>query len=86
MVTPNYFGKHVNLTSQIKIVIYKKIQCCLKRINVYQIKKISLKFSIKISEQLQTRQISLVGPKMLQYHQEMIQLTPLLKNFPLTKL
>ena len=44
-----------------------------------------LKFSINISDQLQTRQISLVGPKILQYDQETTQLTPLLKNLPLTK-
>ena len=57
----------------------------MKRINFYQNKRMLLKFSINISDQLQTRQISLVGPKILQYDQETTQLTPLLKNLPLTK-
>ena len=39
---------------------------------------------INISDQLQTTQISLVGPKILQYHQEMTQLTPL-SNLPFSK-
>ena len=38
--------------------------------------------SINILGQLQTRYISLVGPKRLQCHQETTQLTPLLKKFP----
>ena len=84
MVIPNHFGKHVNRTSQIKIVIYKKI-CCLKRINFYQNKRMSLQFSINISDQLQTREISLVGPRILKCHQGMTQLTPLLKNLSFTK-
>ena len=46
----------------------------------------SLKSLINVSDQLQTRQISLVGPKILKYHQGMKQLTPLLENLPLTKI
>ena len=84
MVIPNHFGKHVNRTSQIKIVIYKKI-CCLKRINFYRNKRMLLKFSINISDQLHRCQISLVDPRILKYHQGMTQLTLLLKNLPFNK-
>ena len=66
------FGKHVNRTSQITILIYKKI-CCLKRINFYKNKRMSLKLSINISDQLQPRKISLIGPKILKCHQGMTQ-------------
>ena len=45
----------------------------------------SLKFSVNISDQLQTRQISLVGPKILKCHQGMTQLTPVLKKLSFTK-
>ena len=55
IIIPNHFEKHVNRTSQIEIVIYKKISCCLKRINCYQNKRMSLELSINISGQLQTR-------------------------------
>ena len=36
IVIPKHFQKHVNRTCQIKIVIYKKILRCLKRVNCYQ--------------------------------------------------
>ena len=52
----------------------------MKRINFNQIKRMSLQFS-NILDQLQTRQISLVGPMILQRHQGMTKLTPLLKKF-----
>ena len=55
IVISNHFGKHVNRTSQMKTVIYKKIQCCLKRINFDQNKKIPFQLSITISEQSETR-------------------------------
>ena len=45
----------------------------------------SLEFSINISDQLQTRQISLIGLKILKCHHGMTQLTPLLKDLPFTK-
>ena len=48
-------------------------------------KRMSLQFSINIPNQLQTCQISLVGSKILQCHQGMTQLTPFLKNLPLTE-
>ena len=57
----------------------------LKMINFYQNKRMSLKFSINISNQLQTRKISLVGPKILKCHQGMTQLTTLLKKLSFTK-
>ena len=49
-------------------------------------KRMLLKFSINISDKLQTRQISLAGPKILQYHQGMTQLTPLSKNLLFNKI
>ena len=49
-------------------------------------KRMLLKFSINISDQLQTRQISLAGPKILQCHQGMTQLTPLSKNLLFNKI
>ena len=70
---PNHFEKHVNRISQIEIVIYKNLYC-LKRINCYQNKKMSLQLSINISDRLKTCKIPLVDPKILQRHQ----LTPLL--------
>ena len=45
----------------------------------------SLKFLINIPDRLQTRQIFLVGPKLLKCHQRMTQLTLLLKNLPFIK-
>ena len=45
----------------------------------------SPQFSMKVSDQLQPRQISLVDPKILQCHQGMAQLTPSLKKWPFTK-
>ena len=53
----------------------------LERVSFYQNKRMSLQFLISISDQLQTCQISLVGPKILQCYQGMTQLT-LLKNLP----
>ena len=57
----------------------------LEKNKFYQNERMSLKFSINISDQLHTPQISLVGPKIFQYHQEMAQLTPLSTNLPFTK-
>ena len=50
-----------------------------KRINFNQIKSLSLQFSINILDQLQARQISLVGPKILQCHQGVTKL--IIKKF-----
>ena len=38
-VIRNHLGKHVNRTSQIEIVMYKKILCSLKRIKLLSKKK-----------------------------------------------
>ena len=54
---------------------YENIMLLSKRINFNQNKKMSLQFSINIADQLQTRQISLAGPKILQCHQVMTKLT-----------
>ena len=48
-------------------------------------KRMSLRFSMSIADQLHTRLISLVGSKILQCHQGMTQLTPLLRNLPFTQ-
>ena len=79
IVIPNYFEKHVKRTSQIKVVIYKKIYC-LKRINSSQNKKMLLQISINISDRLQTWQIFLVDRKIIQCHQGMTRLTIKIKN------
>ena len=42
-------------------------------------KQQDVKISVNISDQLQTTQMSLVGPKILQCHQGMTKLTPLVK-------
>ena len=54
---------------------YENIMLLSKRINFNQNKKMSLQFSINIPDQLQTRQISLAVPKILQCHQVMTKLT-----------
>ena len=53
IIIPNNFGKHLNRTSQIKIVIIEENKTLLEKVNCYPNKRMSQQFSVNISDQLE---------------------------------
>ena len=53
IIIPNNFGKHLNRTSQIKIVIIEENKTLLEKENCYPNKRMLQQFSVNISDQLE---------------------------------
>ena len=86
MVIPNYFGKHVNRTSHIKIVIYKEKTMLLEKDKFLSRQKDVAQIFNKHFGSTTDSSNLFSWSEDTKMSQGMIQLTPLLKNVPFTKI